>query len=410
MGAMPAFELLDPQVVDDPYPFYAHLLEHSPLYEVPGTDVRLVARGDLIEEVLARHEEFSSNLTGVIVTGPTGAPEVFDMTRFGGAVDAIANADEPSHGLHRSLLLPYVTPRAVASLEEELRSWTVELIEPWLEAGGGDWIDAVANPLPTRAMARAVGLPLEDADRLLVWAMRGTEILAGTTTLERMGEVGAATAELVAYLGKQLQGALAACDTEPAADMIGSLARAVREGALAERDAVSILVVLAGAGGESTSSMTGNAARILAEQEALQEQLRADPSLIPAFVEEVVRTETPFRGHYRAVKRETQLAGETLPAGSHLLLLWAAANRDPEVFPRPERIDLQRPNLRAHLGFGKGLHFCAGARLARLEGRVILEELLGRTRSLRLDERRPPEYVPSIFVRRHAHLDLRTES
>jgi cytochrome P450 len=400
------YDLLSPEVLDDPYRFYAYLRDNAPVCEVSDTGVYLVSKGSLIEEALERHGDFSANLTGVLIRGPDGRPQVFDLTGFGSAVDAIANADEPSHGIHRRLILPHVMPSVVASLEDELREWADDLMRPLLEAGRGDWIESVANPLPAMAMARVVGLPVEDARRLVDWAMTGTEILAGTTTLERLGPVGAKTAELSAYLATHLRRALADCGDGPATDVIGGLARAVRDGVIEEGTAISILVVLAGAGGESTSSLTGSAVRLLAEDAALQIQLRASPALIPAFVEEVVRTESPFRGHYRVVKRDTRLGGVELPKGSRVILLWAAANRDPEVFEDPDVIDVHRPNPRAHLGFGKGIHFCVGARLARLEGRVILEELLERTRSFELDPERPPRYVQSIFVRRHAELEL----
>ena len=141
-------------------------------------------------------------------------------------------------------------------------------------------------------------------------------------------------------------------------------------------------MVLAGAGGESTSSLTGSATRILAEQPALQRELRANPLLIPDFVEEAVRLESSFRGHYRAVRRDTKLGDVELPQSSRILLLWAAANRDPETFESPDSVDLGRPNLREHLAFGRGIHFCVGA---RLEARIILEELLARTQSFSLD-------------------------
>jgi cytochrome P450 len=258
-------------------------------------------------------------------------------------------------------------------------------------------------------MALVVGLPVEDADRLLVWAMTGTEVLAGTTTPERMQQVMAKTAEFAAYLAEHLGRALAAPVDQPAPGVIGELARGVREGLISEHDGVSILVVLAGAGGESTSSLTGSAARILAEQPQLQRELRARPQWIPRFVEEVLRLESSFRGHYRHVVRDTQLGDVKLPQGSRILLLWAAANRDPGTFPNPDSVDIHRPGLREHLAFGRGTHFCVGARLARLEARVILEELLARTHSFSLDPRRPPRYVSSIFVRRHAELGLLAE-
>jgi cytochrome P450 len=399
-------DILAPEVLENPHPFYARLRESAPVYEVPGTQVYLVTTRALIEEALEREEDFSANLTGVLMTGADGRPQVFDLMNFGGAVDAIANADEPSHSVHRKLVLPQVTPKVIAGLEGTLRDWARELMQPLLDAGSGDWIGAVANPLPTRAMAQVVGLPLEDVDRLLDWAMTGTEVLAGVTTIERMAVVAAKTGGMAAYLAEHMQEAMAAPAGPTAPGVVGELARGVREGAIDEKTAGSILVVLVGAGGESTSSLTGNAVRILAEQPALQDELRRDLSLIPAFLEEVVRLEPSFLGHYRAVKRATQLGGVALPEGSRIMLMWAAANREPERFEHPDAVDLQRPGGRDHLSFGRGTHFCVGARLARLEVRVILEELLRTTRRFALDPASPPEYVKSIFVRRHAQLGL----
>jgi len=403
------FDILDPETIEDPYPFYAALREHAPVYEVPGTGIYLVSKRHLIEAALERHDDFSANLTGVLMTGADGEAQTFDLSNFGSTVDAIANADEPSHSVHRKLVLPHVTPKAVASIEETFRTWAGELIGPLLAEGGGDFVARVANPLPTRAMALVVGLPLGDVDRLLGWAMRGTEVLAGTTTLERMAFVGAQAGEMSAYLGEHLQRAMCAPKERPSPGVIGEIARGVVEGLISEGDGVSILVVLVGAGGESTSSLTGSAVRILAEQLELQRELRAKPHLIPKFVEETLRLESPFRGHYRHVLRDTKLGDVELAQGSRILLLWSAANRDPETFDHPDRVDLHRPGLREHLAFGRGIHFCVGARLARLEARVILEELLARTRSFALDPYNPPEYVSSIFVRRHSALGLVAE-
>lgn len=403
------FDLLHPDTLDDPYPFYAALREHAPVHRVAGTDVHLVSKRSLIEEALERHEDFSANLTGVLMTGASGNPQVFDLSSLGSAVDALANADEPSHAIHRKLVLPHVMPKAVASLEPTFRNWASELIAPLIEEGGGDWVDRLANPLPTRAMALLVGLPLQDVDQLLDWAMTGTEILAGTTTPERMAVVAVKTGEMAAYLAEHLQLAIQAEEARPSAGVIGELALGVKQGLISESDGVAILLVLAGAGGESTSSLVGNAVRILAEQPRLQHELRADPTRIPDFVEEAVRLESSFRGHYRAVKRDTRLGDVELPQGSRILLLWAAVNRDPEIFENPDSVDLQRPNKNEHLAFGRGIHFCVGARLARLETRVALEELLVRTRFFSLDPRRPPRFVRSIFVRRHAELGLLAE-
>ena len=399
-------DFLDPKTVDDPYPFYAALREHAPVYRVPGTEVYLVSKRPLIEDALEREKDFSANLTGVLMTGPGGELQVFDLSSFGGTVDAIANADEPSHAVHRRLVLPHVTPTGIAALEETFRGWAIELIDPLLDEGGGDWVARVANPLPTRVMALVIGLPMHDVDRLVDWAMTGTEILAGTTTPDRMTDVVTKAAAMAEYLATHVALALGTATAAPPPDVLRELARGVRGGLISEHDAVSILVVLVGAGGESTSSLTGNAVRILAEQRDLQDTLRTDPSLIPDFIEEVLRLESPFRGHYRHVNRDTRLGQVDLPEGARLMLLWAAANRDPETYPDPDAVNLRRPGLRDHLAFGRGMHFCVGARLARLEARVIVEELLARTRSFALDPAHPPEYVRSIFVRRHRDIHL----
>ena len=145
----------------------------------------------------------------------------------------------------------------------------------------------------------------------------------------------------------------------------------------------------------------------MASRPALQAELRRAPGLVPAFVEEVVRLESPFRFHYRAVTRDCELGGVPLRAGHRLMLSWASANRDESVFERPDEIDLERRFPRHHLSFGRGIHFCVGAPLARLETRVVLEELLAATQTFELDPARPPRYVPSLFVRRPARLVLR---
>jgi cytochrome P450 len=252
-------------------------------------------------------------------------------------------------------------------------------------------------------VARLLGLPGTDLDRLLGWAMTGGELLAGTADLARMTQLTTETARLHAYLDHHLDAALAA----PPANLLGDLAQAVRDGQLDRDHARGILVVLVGAGGESTASLIGSATRLVASDPALQGTLRADPAALPTFVEEVVRLESPFKGHYRVVRHPTTLGGQVLPAGHRLLLLWAAANRDAATFAEPDTIDLTRRVPRQHLGFGRGIHFCVGAPLARLEARVVLEELLARTSDVALDAARPPVHIPSIFVRRLAHLHLR---
>ena len=271
---------------------------------MPGTEVFLVSSWHLIHQVLKNQEDFSANLTGILVTDANGQPALFDLTRFGGAVNAIANADEPFHTVHRKLVLPQLNARKVAALETEVCAWARRGVQQLVAAGQGDCVGELANAIPVKVMARLVGLPIEDVEQLLGWAFSGGDILAGTATLERMIELGISTGELSAYLKRHFDRASQRAGAESPNDVMSELVNAVRQGLISPRDAVAIIIVLVGAAGESTSSLVGSAMRILAQDEALQQRLRQQPVLIDRYIEEVVRLESPFKGHYRAVLQE----------------------------------------------------------------------------------------------------------
>jgi cytochrome P450 family 144 len=168
-----------------------------------------------------------------------------------------------------------------------------------------------------------------------------------------------------------------------------------------------ILHTLLSAGGESTTSLLGNAARILAEHQDLQQHLRQNPEQIPTFVEEALRLEPPFRYHMRSARKDTKLGGVDIPADATILLLWGAANRDDAEFERPDEVDLDRQVPRHHVSFGRGIHHCVGAPLARIEARNVLSVLLERTSSITLDPEHPPRWVNSLMVRRHEQVPVR---
>jgi len=294
-------------------------------------------------------------------------------------------------------------------MEGEVRAWAKERVSAFVEQRGGECIEPIANPIPVMVMARLAGLPVDDVQQLLQWAFSGGDILAGTLDLAAMAELGSHTAQLAEYLRTHFaltEKRLAEHPQQISASVLDELVRGVQQGFIREDAAISILIVLVGAAGESTSSLVGSAIRLLAQDETLQQQLREQPQLIERFVEEVVRLESPFKGHYRAVNRATTLGGVTIPEGARLFLLWAAANRDPNVFAKPDTLDINRTDSKEHLGFGHGIHFCIGARIARLETRIILEELLVQTAQFSLDPAYSLRHVPSIFVRRLAQMYL----
>ncbi|MBM3660240.1 MAG: cytochrome P450 [Actinobacteria bacterium] len=396
--------LLDLATIQDPHPFRAWLREHAPVYQVAGTRLFLVSTWDLVTEALGRIDDFSSNLNALLYTADDGTPALFDMTALGANIQTLATADPPAHTLHRRAVFPSLMERRMREVEGYARAVAADLVERAVAAGRVDATTALADPLPMTVLADLLGLQLDDVtvDDLLAWAFDGTELLAGTNTLARMAQLQERASEAGLFLAEQL----ARATPDPETGIIGAVARGVADGLFTPEEAVGTLVILLGAGGESTSSLLGSAIRALADDADLQAAVRADLDLVPLLVEEVLRLESPFTGHYRYVRRDTTLGGADLLAGDSLLLLWSAANRDPAHFDDPDDLRLDRANPRDHLGFGRGIHHCVGAPLARMEARVTLEELLLATETFTLDPERPPVYVESMFVRRHDRLPI----
>lgn len=401
--------LFDPDVVQDPHPYYRNLQQNDPVHEVAGTATFLVTRMDLIHEVVADTATFSS-MTGEFLhkgdwpwPGLRPAATGYSMEIAGGA---IATADPPDHTRQRKVVARKLSTATVREMEPELRALMADALSDFDTDGRIEWMSKVAEPLPMIMVARILGLSDALAPTLKRQGYAMVERISGFVREDRIQPledegINGLTSVLDAY--SQAKNGLSV----GANGLIGVVARAVNEGELNDLEALGILSVLIAAGGESTTSLIGTAVRILAEQSALQNQLRSNPHLVPNFIEEALRYDPPFRGHYRVVTRDTELGDRPLPAGSHLVLVWPAANRDPAVYEEAGELRLDRPNPRYHLGFGWGIHLCLGAPLARIEARVAIETLLAQTRSFSIDaEHLPLRYHPSLLVRRLESLPL----
>lgn len=399
-----ADEILTRAFVEDPHPVFARLRNEAPISRVGETGVHLVATWELIDEALGREHDFSANLTGVLIQGEDGQPTVFPLP-VTDETQVIATADEPGHSVHRALVQPQLTTARVAAMEGRIRSWSNEAIEPWIAAGGGDFVP-IAELIPARVVAAVLGLPDGDVSRHRQWAMMGGDMLAGRVSLETMLMLATESEKMSEYLTAHLEAARQSPRSDPDAPMLHALARGVDAGALTTRQAVVIATVMFGAGGESTAALIGNAARRLAASPELAAKLRGEPALIRRFVEEVARLDAPFNFHYRVVRNECSLGGVDLVPGDRLMLLWASANRDAAWFDDPDTLRLDRKHPNRHMSFGRGPHFCVGGPLARLEARIVCEHLLSGTSALSLSTDEPPELAHSLLVRRHERLPL----
>jgi cytochrome P450 family 144 len=392
-------ELFDDEFVQDPYPLYDRMLAGGAVHSIGDSGFHAVCTWDAVNEVIARPEDFSSNLTATM-TYQGGAVGTFPMGELGGDIQALATADDPAHSAHRKLLVPQLAGKRIRALESFVAETEDRLWNEGVQGGSIEWMSAMANRLPMMIVTRLIGAPDEDIDQLMRWAYASTKVVEGLVDQDELAAASVATLELASYVIDHFQRAAA----EPRDDLLSTLATACASGQLPELTALPMVITLFSAGGESTASLIGSAAYILANRRDIQEQMRQNPELLGGFLEEVLRYEPPFRGHYRHILANTTLAGVDLRAGSRLFLLWGAANRDPSQFDDPNTFRLDRPGGKGHISFGKGAHFCVGAALARLEARIVIARLLERTTHIEATD--TGRWLPSLLVRRLGRLEL----
>jgi cytochrome P450 family 144 len=392
--------LLDDQYIQDPYPLYERMHAAGPVHRIGDSDFYAVAGWNAVNEAVARCDDFSSNLTATMMRNADGTMGMFAMGELGGPTQALATADDPAHAVHRKALIPQLAAKRIRAIEPFIAETSSQIWDASVQGGRIEWMGAMANRLPMMIVGRIIGVPDKDIDKIVRWGYAATQFVEGLVTQEQLTAAGVAVMELGGYISEQFHHATAS----PRDNLLGDLASACATGGLDEFTAQVMMITLFSAGGESTASLIGSAAWILATHPAMQERLREQPEMLGAFLEEVLRYEPPFRGHYRHVIHDTELGGVALRAGSRLLLMWGAANRDPSHFDDPGQFRLGRPAGKGHLTFGKGAHFCVGAALARMEATVVLRQLLERT--TRVGVASTGRWLPSLLVRRLDHLEL----
>jgi cytochrome P450 len=322
---------------------------------------------------------------------------------FGGtAPPTLATADPPLHTTQRKAVFPELVARRMLALEGDIRALCETAIDEALRNDSFEFMRAIGNVVPITVVAKLIGFRDINPAQLLEAAFDSTAMIGGTMTLDRLTELVTRIGVIQEWIRIQVAGTT---DSDEDGILL-AVRRALDAGTLAEGEVQIILHTLLSAGGETTSSLVGNAVRLLADDPGLQRLLRESPELIDTFVEEALRLESPFRQQMRSIPHDTTLGGADIPGGSTVVLLFGSANRDPAQFDNPDTVDLSRSSPRRHLAFGHGIHYCVGAALARIEARAVLTTLLDRTREFAVDPDDAPRWADSFLVRRHERLPL----
>jgi cytochrome P450 len=409
------FNLFDPAVQQCPFPHYAQMRIDSPVFKVPGAPIYVVTTHELCLEVLRDWQRFSSKFGS-----PAGRTDkelesalVALRTELGGyrSAPTMLTADPPEHSRHRRLVSKAFSPKAVTGLEPMIRQITQRLLHGVLASltpgSCTEFVAAFAVPLPVETIAAALGVPDDRLDDFKRWSDATIAGFGATLTSdERLRN----EREIIAfqlYFAEQLE----LRRQHPTNDVLSNLVNAENDGSdgdapLDMPEMLSILMQLLVAGNETTTKLLTETVRLLAEHPQVWRTLKEDPSHAPAIIEEALRLSSPTQGMWRIVVTDTELGGVQLHAGDKLIVMFASANRDEQIFEDPDEFRPGRMHAFEQLAFGKGTHYCLGANLTRLEGIIFLEEFSSAVAAVDLAPNTPLHYNPSFMLRGLTSLDV----
>ena len=379
---------LSRQTAQDPYPVYAALRERDPVHRSGLMNAWLFTRHADIDTILRDHRRFGNDPRKGNLSrrqrANLPADEEFTMLFL----------DPPDHKRLRALVNKAFTPKAVNALEPHIRKLLGALLDEIDDPAGFDLMQVVAQPLPVIVIAEMLGVPPEDRAQFKVWSDQRARTLEPSIDARERALAETANQSLNEYFRPIIEERRAA----PKDDIVSALAQAEEEGdRLTEREMLNMLRLLLIAGNETTTNLIGNGVLALLRHPDQLQRLREDPSLIPSAVDELLRFDSPVQTDFRRVLEDCEVNGFPLKKRDNIVVLLGAANRDPDVFEEPDRLDVGRGD-RSHLSFGRGIHHCIGAPLARLEGRIVLEVLLERFSQISLRGENP-RFRNSIVLR-----------
>jgi hypothetical protein len=392
---------VDPYLAD-PYRFWLRARQAEPVFYSPELDHWVVTRYEDIKAIFADPKTFSASIAQTPIK-PLAA-HVVQMLQTGGlrARPVMSNADPPDHTRIRKFTWQAFTPKRIAQLEPEVRRLVTRFIDRIEGQGRADLVRQMFHELPVLVLFLFLGMPEEDVARVKTWARNRLMLTWGRLSEEQQMTEAKGLLEYWNYTESYIQGLVA----DPPDNYVGDLIRvSLRNAAdLSILEITNVVYGLLIAGHETTTSMSANAVATLLRHRDAWDRLCADPALIPNAVEELLRFDSSVITWRRKALKAVEMAGVQIPEGAKLLLALCSGNRDDAHFPEPERLDLDRENAKTHLSFGFGIHYCLGAPLARLELKVILEELTRRLPSLRLMPDQRWEFPPNTSFRGPAQL------
>lgn len=406
----------DPSIVDDPYPYFESLRAQCPVVREPHHGVVAVTGYDAATAVYRDSEVFSSCVSA---TGPfPGLPFEPEGDDLGALIEQyrdhfplhehLVTMDMPQHAAHRSLLKRLLTPRRLAENEEFMWRLADRQIDEFIARGSCNLMSDYAQPFALLVIADLLGVPEEDHQVF--------RVTLGAQQAGSIDESEAFTSNPLEFLAERFTSYIEDRRREPRDDVLTAIATAkYPDGSTPEVvDLVHVACFLFAAGQDTTARLLTASFRFIAENPELQQLLRDEPERIPNFVEETLRMEGPVKSDFRLAKNPTTVGDMDVPAGTIVMILNSAVNRDPERFEDPDTFDIERQNAREHIAFGRGIHACPGGPLARVESRVSITRLLDRLKDIRISEAehgpadsRTYEYEPTYILRglKALHLD-----
>jgi len=390
---MEPFNPFRPEVIADPYPHYRRLREADPVHWSDLLDAWVLTRYDDVSFVLT-DRRFSANRR--LARNRYAVEALKWEADFGPFARAptMLGTDPPEHTRLRRLVSKAFTVRAVESLRPRIQALVEELLDSLEERGQFDIVADLAYPLPVIVIAEMLGIPHQDRDAFKRWSDDVAATLVPLIPDDVRERARRSIEEMAAYF----RDIMAVRRRQPRDDLISGLLAAEEQGqVLSEDEVLSVLMLLLVAGNETTTNFIGNAVYTLLRHPDQLQALRQEPGLVRSAVEELLRYESPAQATTRIALEDVEIRGKTVRQWQVVFAVLGAANRDPAVFPEPDRLDLARdPN--PHVAFGDGIHFCLGAPLARAESQIALTALLQRFPHLHLLEERP-EWGPNYILR-----------